>query len=216
MVPITGTGIAPAVSLSTASLTFTGQPVGIASPSQPVTLQNSGTASLTGIAVSITGTNASDFSQTNACGATLAANASCSISVTFTPGATGSRQAALHIADNASGSPRPCSFRGQGQLRSPLSATPATASVAQGATANYGLTFVAATGTTTSAAATLTCSGLPAESTCLFFPTSIPTGTSSQAITLNIRTTAASSAMSLPKVGGRGQWYSHVDCSLSG
>jgi len=51
------------------------------------------------IVVSITGTGASSFAQTSACTATLAAGKSCTISVTFTPTATGARSGQLTLVD---------------------------------------------------------------------------------------------------------------------
>jgi hypothetical protein len=58
------------------------------------------TAPLTVGAFSIMGSNPGDFSQTNNCPGTLAVNASCSITVTFTPQALGSRVATLVIQTN--------------------------------------------------------------------------------------------------------------------
>ena len=72
-----------------------------------LTVTNSGTATLNISAVSLSGANAADFAASGTCaGAALAANATCSISATFTPSATGLRQAMLQIADNAAGSPQ--------------------------------------------------------------------------------------------------------------
>jgi hypothetical protein len=56
----------------------------------------------------------SDFAQTNNCGSVLAAAASCTINVTFTPTATGTRTGALWITDNAVGSPQAISLSGTG------------------------------------------------------------------------------------------------------
>jgi len=50
-----------------------------------VTLKNTGTAILTISSIAITGTNAGNFAQTHTCGSSLAAGASCGISVTFRP-----------------------------------------------------------------------------------------------------------------------------------
>jgi hypothetical protein len=86
-----------------------------------VTLTNSGTAALSISSIAITGTNASDFAQTNTCPsglATLAAGASCTISVTFTPSAAGGRTAALSVTDNASGSPQSVALSGTGSTSS--------------------------------------------------------------------------------------------------
>ncbi|HLY41244.1 MAG TPA: choice-of-anchor D domain-containing protein [Terracidiphilus sp.] len=198
-VALTGTGIAPAVSFSSASLTFASQPDGQASSAQTVTLKDTGTASLTGITISITGSNSSDFSQTSTCGSSLAAGANCTISVVFTPGATGSRSGTLSVADSASGSPQTLAITGTGEAPFTLSASTTSVSVAQGATANYSLNFAAATGFPTTLSVALSCSGLPAESSCTFTPSSIAVGTSSQTLSLAISTTAASSNARMAK-----------------
>lgn len=65
-------------------------------------------------AITISGINAADFHQSNTCPVSLASNAFCSISLTFTPTAIGLRQATLSIADNASGSPQIVSLSGTG------------------------------------------------------------------------------------------------------
>jgi photosystem II stability/assembly factor-like uncharacterized protein len=202
-VSLTGTGVAPAVAFSVPSVSFAAQPLGLASSAQATSLENTGTAPLTGIAVSITGTNASDFAKTTACGATLAAGSNCSISIVFTPSAAGSRAATLTVADSASGSPQTVALQGTGVIPFALSANPSSASVAQGATANYSLTFTAAAGTSTSAGATLSCAGLPSESNCTFTPASIPAGTSSQTVTLAISTTAATASLRIRNLEGR-------------
>ena len=111
-VSLTGTGVAPAVELSPASLTFGTQLVGTTSPSQAVTLTNTGTATLDVSKISFTGQDPADFLQTHTCGATLAVGASCSISVAFHPLTSGLRSAALSILDNAAGSPQTVTVSG--------------------------------------------------------------------------------------------------------
>jgi len=115
-VSLSGTAVAtaPAVSLSPSSLAFASQAVGATSAAQSVTLNNTGNAALSVTSLAITGANASDFVQTNTCGSSVAAGAKCTISVTFTPSASGARTATLTIADNASGSPQTASLSGTG------------------------------------------------------------------------------------------------------
>jgi hypothetical protein len=108
------TGTAPAVSLSPTSLSFGSVAVGSASAPLAVTLTNSGTASLAISGITVTGSNAGDFTQTNTCGTSVAAGAKCTISVTFKPTATGSRSASVAIADNAAGSPQSVKLSGTG------------------------------------------------------------------------------------------------------
>ena len=74
---------------------------------QVVTLTNTGISALTIGGISIGGTNPGDFSQTNTCGNSLAAAASCTISVVFSPKSGGaSRTAVLSISDSSSDSPQ--------------------------------------------------------------------------------------------------------------
>jgi hypothetical protein len=106
---------APAVGLSPTSLGFGNEPVGVASSAQTITLTNKGNASLTISGFSVTGTNSADFTaNTSACPATLAAAASCNISVTFNPSGVGSRTATLSIADNAPNTPQTVALSGSG------------------------------------------------------------------------------------------------------
>ena len=72
-----------------------------AAQTQVVTLTNTGNATLTIGGIAIGGTNPSDFSQTNACPATLAQNTSCQITVSFSPAAAASYTAALTVTDNS-------------------------------------------------------------------------------------------------------------------
>ncbi len=116
-VSLTGTGAvaAPKVTLSPASLTFASTTVGTGATAQKVTMTNTGTAAMTVSSIKLSGTNAADFAQTNTCGTGLAANASCTISVTFRPVAKGSRGASVSIADNVAGSPQIVSLSGAGK-----------------------------------------------------------------------------------------------------
>ena len=104
----------PSVTFSSTSLTFSSQQVGSSSSSQSVTLTNSGNATLMISGVSTTGTDASDFAQTNTCGSSVNAGANCTIAVTFKPTASGSRTASVSVADNATGSPQTVSLSGTG------------------------------------------------------------------------------------------------------
>ena len=106
MVPLTGTGLGAGVTLSPSSLTFSNQAVGTTSPPQTLMLTNSGNATLTIFSLGITGSGSNDFGQTNNCGRSLVAGATCQIMVTFTPLSEGSFNAAIRISDNLPGSPQ--------------------------------------------------------------------------------------------------------------
>ncbi|BCS53119.1 choice-of-anchor D domain-containing protein [Geobacter sp. SVR] len=93
----------PVANVSPASRAFAAQLVGTSSPAQAVTLSDNGlpgTQSLVIRSITITGTNAGDFAQNNACDASLAPGTNCAINVTFTPTAVGNRSASLVIASN--------------------------------------------------------------------------------------------------------------------
>jgi hypothetical protein len=111
-VGLTGTGTE--VKLVPTSLSFGSQKIGTTSAPKSVTMTNVGTSTLTISGISLTGANAGDFSQTHTCGGTLGAGASCTISVTFHPSATGARSAALSISDNGGGSPQKVPLSGTG------------------------------------------------------------------------------------------------------
>ena len=79
------------------------QPVGTSSPARTVTLSNAGTAPITLYSIEMAGVNPGDFSQTNNCGSSLKAGASCTMQVTFTPRAVGARLGHVAIRDSAFG-----------------------------------------------------------------------------------------------------------------
>jgi subtilase family serine protease len=119
-VTLSGTGNAPAVSLSPTSLAFASTIVSSSSATQGITLKNTGTAALTLSGITIGGSNATSFSQTNNCGTSLAASASCTVTVTFKPAAGGALTASLGVADNATGSPQSVTLSGSGVVPAPI------------------------------------------------------------------------------------------------
>jgi hypothetical protein len=104
----------PVVGLSPSTVNFGNQPVGTTTQAQTVTLTNNGTRSVIINGVHFVGADAGDFAQTNACGASVAAGASCTFSVTFTPKTTGSRTATMGVADSAADSPQTVALSGTG------------------------------------------------------------------------------------------------------
>ena len=70
----------------------------------PVTLSNPGTVALTNIAISFAKTALNPYSQSNNCGTSLAAGASCTISITFTPALININTSnTLNVVDGAGG-----------------------------------------------------------------------------------------------------------------
>ena len=115
-VTLSGTGTAPAVSLSAPGLAFASQLKGTTSAAQTETITNTGNDSLIVSTVVLAGTNVADFaaSSDTCTGATVAPNRTCTVSVTFTPSGTGDRGATLNFADNASNSPQGVNLSGTG------------------------------------------------------------------------------------------------------
>jgi hypothetical protein len=104
--------VAP-ISVSPSSLNFGPQSQGTPSAAMTATLTNNDSISHTinaGMAgISVMGTDAGDFTQTNNCPVspnTLAGGASCTITVIFTPGDVGTRTAKIVVNDDANNSPQ--------------------------------------------------------------------------------------------------------------
>jgi centrosomal CEP192-like protein len=97
-VPLTGAGIA-GLSLSKTSLVFGSVKFGVKSP-LTLTVINHQTRQVS-LGETFSGTNTADFSITGGtCTTTLGAAKSCTITVTFKPGALGTESASLSIADS--------------------------------------------------------------------------------------------------------------------
>jgi hypothetical protein len=108
--------VVPAAAVSPTSLKFGSVVLGTASAPLNATLTNKGAMAFSVSSISLTGTAASWFAQTNDCPATLAAGASCTMSVTFTPLSAASKSAKLSIATSATATPLSVSLSGTGVL----------------------------------------------------------------------------------------------------
>lgn len=167
---LTGTGTGPVVTLSATSLALATEPVGTASPAMAVKLTNSGTTALTVTSIVIGGANPSDFSQTNTCGASVGAAASCSITAIFKPTASGSRTATVTITDNALPATQTVMLNGAGTDFS-ITVSPSSGTASASAAAAYTLTVTPVS--SFNGAVALTCAGAPSGSTCSISPSSV-------------------------------------------
>ena len=215
-VSLTGTGIAasgPAVTLAPTSLSFGNQTLNTPSATQPVTLTNSGTTTL-----SITNIAASaQYSQTNTCGASVTAGANCTITVTFTPTATGSQPGTITITDNAPGSPHTVNLSGTGTnvtapavtlaptslsfgnqtLNTPSATQPVT--LTNSGTATLNITTIAASAQYSQ---TNTCgASVAAGANCTITVTFTPTAAGSQPGTITVTDNATGSPQTIPLAG---------------
>jgi Putative Ig domain len=112
---------APAVTFAPTSLTFGAQAIGTTSPPQSITVTNTGSAPLFVNSAATRGLNPLDFTQvSDGCsGLTLAAGTGCSVSITFSPKATGTRSATFMLTDNAANSPQTVPITGTGTGQNP-------------------------------------------------------------------------------------------------
>jgi F5/8 type C domain/Abnormal spindle-like microcephaly-assoc'd, ASPM-SPD-2-Hydin len=101
-VSLSGTGTtsgggSATLTASPASVSFGSVAVGSTAGPQTVTVTNTGSAAASVSSVSA----APPFTQTSTCGSSIAAGASCTVSVSYTPTATGASPANLTVASNA-------------------------------------------------------------------------------------------------------------------
>jgi hypothetical protein len=113
-VGLSGLGVAVAVTLSApTALAFPGTVIGTTNQ-ESVLVQNIGTAAANISSITITGTNASDYSIYQSC-TTITPASGCNVYVAFTPAGAGVRTASLVITSNAKGSPLTVAMNGIGQ-----------------------------------------------------------------------------------------------------
>jgi len=226
---VSGTGIQPQAMLSPNPLAFPSTLVGAAATALPMTLSNPGTAALTITSISVTGANASSFRQSNNCGSSLAAGASCTITVSFTPASAGGLSAAISVADNATGSPQSAVVSGTGTVPlvpqavlspNPLTfssttvntpATPLTITLSNPGNAPLTITSIAVTGTNASNfGETNTCStSLAAGASCTITVSFTPTAAAGFTATISVTDNAAGSPQSAV-ISGTGSAATYV------
>lgn len=191
----------PTLAISPTSLAFGPLTVGVKSAPQTVTLTNntSDPIPFSGASISFTGTNAANFaSPSNTCGATIAAGASCTVSVTFTPAGVAPASATLVITvvitnGGVSGS-QSFSVSLTGSTIPPdfTVTAPATATVTDGSSANFTVTVTPVGGFTSQV--DLTCASVPTltAGSCTPSPTSVTTtdGVTPKTSTVTVTTTA--------------------------
>jgi hypothetical protein len=101
---------ATAVRLSTVGLTFPTTKVKASSAVQAITLKNVGKAAFALSSIAVTG----NYTETSTCGTSVAAGASCTISVTFSPKVAGARNGTIKITDADATSPQVVTLAGVG------------------------------------------------------------------------------------------------------
>lgn len=210
---LSGTGASPPAIMTTpaALVQFGTTGLGQAAQPVPVTVTNPGALSaLTGLRLAINAagiTNGFGLSG-NTCGPTLAAGASCTVNVTFTPSAYGPLTGTLVASSANGGNPVSLQLVGIGfDFRLSLLGS-ASATVVQGQTASYGLALTTLGGVTGNSGGnfSLQCNNLPENAICSFNPPQLqvlPTNVTGN-VTLSIVTGAPSIASRDPSRGWRG------------
>ena|GEM_PF-858628 len=135
---ISGGGGGGAVTISPSTENFGSVNVGDASSGQIATVSNTSGATITISSLANSGGNTGDFSTvasgSNPCSGTVANNASCTVTTTFTPPATGSRSTTLQVSFTGTpGSPLTVVLSGTGTVpvTNPPSCTPTSGLVPQ-------------------------------------------------------------------------------------
>src|SRR2546425_749650 len=230
-VSLTATGVTPpTATLSATSSAFGNQRVGTTSAAQNLTLTNNGGTPLNLTSITITGAQAADFAFAagNTCptgAGSVAPGASCTISISFTPAATGARTATVTITDDAAGSPQLVSLAGTGIVpavtlaptnlafgtqRLSTTSPAQTVTLTNSGTATLSITSIALAGSNPgdfavagSGVAPCPLAGGPvaASASCAFTVTFTPAATGGRAATVTITDDAAGSPQSVSLTG---------------
>lgn len=210
VVALTGTGTAPAISVTPSSIAFGQQGTGTTSAARAVTVTNTGTAPLAIGTATLAGANAADFAAaTDACsGQTIAPSATCAFSLTFTPGGNGARTGALSIPSDA-GAPGSVALSGSGVTPTPAitvspssiafgdrpvstTSAPRQVTISSTGTAPLQIGTLSVAGGGAFALATNPCSGatLASGTSCVISVTFAPTATGAQNAQVSVPTNA--------------------------
>jgi hypothetical protein len=144
-IALTGAGVAlptSSLTISVTSLDFGNQRVGTHSVAQSVAVTNPGQSAVNISSISLAGTYI-PFSRTHNCPPTLAAGASCSIDVTYSPTNPGAHTTTLKVYSDAPGSPTDVALKGIG-LQPSASVSPTSVwfgTIAVGTTASKTVTI---------------------------------------------------------------------------
>lgn len=112
-VSLSGIGVGP-VTITPTSVNFGNVYLRKASAAQTVTYTNTSGATVTFSSIAISGGDSSMFGiSANTCGGSVANNATCTVSVTFTPTSNGNKSSTLVFTDSATGSPHNVSLSGK-------------------------------------------------------------------------------------------------------
>jgi sugar lactone lactonase YvrE len=101
------------ISSSGALMSLLAPSLGVAGSGVTITVENAGAFTMNQPALSIAGIDQSEFSETNTCSSSIQPGASCTVTVVFTPAASGTRHAQLSISSsNTKNSPQTIQLSG--------------------------------------------------------------------------------------------------------
>lgn len=106
--------MASGLQISPPALTFPPTAMGGSGTVQTIAVSNAGSSPIAFSSLTFTGPNAGDFSQTNTCGTTLAADANCTATIQFQPGTAGPETATAFLASSTPDSPQAILLSGTG------------------------------------------------------------------------------------------------------
>ena len=162
----------------------------------------------------------------NGCGASLAVGQACGIQVVFAPTVAGRRTGTLTVTDSAGSSPQIEALTGTGIdfSLSPNGNTSVT--VASGGSAVFPLLLASPAGVP--GTAVMSCTGAPANATCVVQPASVPLGTTTT-VSVEVNNYSAYWAIDLPTtqifrllrrwkrtLQGKSWWMKKVCVNVSG
>lgn len=171
--------------------------VGESSTPEVFTLTNNTGASVTITGITFSGTNMSDFSQTDTC-SVIPDQGSCTINVTFAPSLSGAESASMVIVGTPS-SPQAVPLTGTGSTSGDftVSSSPTTITVTPGQSGSF--TFTAQSTGGFAGNVSVSCTGAPAGATCAPLSSSITVpADGSASTTVNITTTAPGAVPAAP------------------
>jgi hypothetical protein len=183
---------------SPSPLVFAGTIVAQDTSKATITITNNGNGTnLTVSSITLGGTNAADFKETNTCTTVAPDGGTCAVTVSFTPSALGARSGTLTITDNATNSPQVVPISGTGV--GGITIAPSSQTVSAGDPGTYTVTVPAQGGFTGNV--TLSCSaGVPTGAACKFSSNPVAPGKTS---TLTITTAAPTSSLTAPALNHR-------------
>ncbi len=192
------TGVGTSVQLVPSHYSWGTRPINVSTPPQTVTLTNIGTVPLNITGIAITGTNSSNFAvQSTTCGVQVAAGASCSILVTFTPTGLQTFSALLTITDDGGGN-QPFALGGTGGKGiTSIAVTPTNPSLSVGGSEPFVATATYSDGTTALVTATATWTSSSPSVATLSSATATAVGAGATTITAQIGTIAGSASLTV-------------------